>query len=184
MIELADLKRWLGVSGSGDDTLLTDLEARAVDFLERETGRHFGTAEAKTEIHEGDGTPILWLNELPSSLTSVEERQEVGDSWTAIPEGDDDGWELRAPKVLRKGSHVWDAGYEFRVIYNFGYTAGNEPKEVRQAVLDLCALKYHPRGQEGFKSGRVGDFVFSPADAMAVPGLEAVIRRWRWPRVR
>jgi hypothetical protein len=197
VIGLSDMKEWLGEpSEPGVDSLLVSLEERAVDLVESETERHFGGTETFEEHLEGDGTRTLYLNENPTSLASVEERQFVGDSWTAVTGGDSDGWELRAPKspsgtarVLRKKGHVWTYGWEYRVTYDFGYSPGNEPPEIRQAVMDLVALKYHERGREGLRSASLGDHSYTTLadgmgrrDLMAVPGLERTLRRWRRSR--
>lgn len=194
MIEIGDLKAWLGnPQGNGINALLTSLEARAVDILQKELDRYFGSEKTHTEIIEGDGTRRLWLNEAPSSLTSIEERYRPGDSWTAIAENDSDGWELRAPKssagvaaVHRKNGHTWRFGYEYRVVYTFGYAAGSEPPDVRQAVLDLVALKFAERGRAGLRSESIGDYSYTTlADSMgrrdlhSIPGWSEVRRRWR-----
>lgn len=194
MIDLADLKAWLGdPQGENVDALLTALEARAVDLVENETERYFGTSTTHTEILKGDATRRLWLNEAPSSLTSIEERYRPGYTWTAITEGDSDGWELRQPKsssgvasVHRKNGHVWLWEYEYRVVYEFGYAAGNEPPEIRQAVLDLVALAYRGRGKEGLRSENIGDYSYTAlrradgsAGAFGVPGLTRTLSRWR-----
>lgn len=189
MIALADLKAWLGdPQGAGVDDLLTALEARAVDLVESETERYFGTSTTHTELLAGDATPRLWLNEAPSELTSIEERYRPGDAWTAIAEGDADGWELRQPKsasgvasVLRKNGHVWLWGHEYRVIYDFGYAAGNEPGEIRQAVLDLVALQFQDRGKQGFRSERIGDYSYTLADGAGhlTPSVKRTLSRWR-----
>lgn len=194
MIALSDLKAWLGnPTEAGVDDILTALEARAVDIVLAETERYFSTEATHTEILRGEGVRRLWLNENPSALTSVEERHRPGDSWTAIGENDSDGWELRqasAPSgtaaVHRKNGHVWAFGYEYRIIYDFGYASGSEPGEIRQAVLDLVALKFGERKRAGLRSETLGDYSYTTlADSMghrdlrAIPGLSRTLRRWR-----
>ncbi len=192
MISIALLKEWLGQPDEdGLSTLLTALEERAVDIVLEETERHFSVAAALTEYMIGPGTRTLRLNENPTAITSVSERLRVGDSWTAITEGDSDGFELRAPKtsspsgkakLLRKDGLAWLYDYEYRVIYSFGYVAGSEPGPIRQAVFDLVSLKYHGRGREGLQAFKAGDVAwtqFSADDVLAVPGLKRTLARWR-----
>lgn len=194
MIDIADLKAWLGnPTEAGVDTLLTSLEARAVDLVQRETERYFGASESHTEILLGNGSTVLWLKERPSALTSVEERLGPGDAWVAVGENDEDGWELRTPssdtagkRLLRKNGHLWLPNYEYRIIYTFGYAAGDEPPEIRQAVIDLVALKYHERGREGLRSETIGDYSYTALadgvgkrDLYAVPGIARILLRWR-----
>ena len=192
MITIPLLQQWLGQPDEdGLTDLLTTLEERAVDIVLEETERRFGVAASLTEYIIGDGNRTLRLNENPTAITSVAERLHVGDAWTTITEGDSDGFELRAPKtssptgkakLLRKDGIVWRYGFEYRVIYSFGYVAGSEPGAIRQAVFDLVSLKYHGRGREGLQAFRAGDVSwtqFSADDILAVPGLKRTLARWR-----
>ena len=190
MIAEAELKSWLGnPDEKGATALLETLETMAVELVEDETGRFFGAEETRTEYIDGDGTRDLRLSENPSAITSVDFRRNIGDSFEAITEGDSDGFEIRAPtadagraRLLRKGSLGWYKGYEHRVIYEFGYTAGAEPERIRQAVMDLVALKYHGRGREGFKSFSAGGVAWTQFDAhdvLQVPGLARALGLWR-----
>lgn len=190
MIDLPDLLEWLG-SPTGVDSLLVALEARAVDIVERETERHFGTSETFTEILQGTGRTTLWLNEAPSAVTSVEYRTYVGEDWTTITASADDGYELQDPtsdsggaRLLRKGGFLWTRGYDFRVIYDFGYAAGSEPPEIRQAVIDLVTAKYRQRERQGLKSETIGEYSYTTdsmgtGDIASVPGLKRALSRWR-----
>lgn len=195
MIDVADLRAWLGdPSEPGINDLLTALEVRAVDIVEQETERYFGTAGARTEYVKGDGTNVLRLRERPAAVTTLEYRAYVGDTWTAIATGDSDGWELRLPLsesagtvLLRKAGAVWSSCYEYKATYTFGYTAGAEPGEIRQAVMDLVAFLYNERGRAGLKSETVGDHSYSTmvdvsgqrSIVTAIPGLARTLARWR-----
>ncbi len=190
MIAIATLKTWLGNPDEpGVTALLTTLETMAAQLVEDETGRFFGAEETRTEYIIGDGTRDLHLTENPTAITSVESRRYIGDSFDAITEGDADGFEIRAPRsdsgrarLLRKASLGWADGYEHKVIYEFGYTAGEEPEGIRQAVMDLVALKYHGRGREGlkgFSASGVAWTQFDAHDILQVPGLTRTLGRWR-----
>lgn len=185
MIELSALKAHLRseeVKLDPDrDTILASLEAGAVAFVEGETERYFQASTTFTLYLIGNGQRELWLPEAPSAITSIEERSEVGEAWTEIDSADDDGWELRSHQVLRKGGNVWERGYEYRVVYDFGYTAGSEPAEIRQLVIDLVALRWRQRGIEGHASGAMGGYSFTISDLNAIPGAAEVLERWRWP---
>lgn len=197
MISVADLKAELGVpEDPGIDSVLTSLETRALDLLQRETGRHFGASQAFTEYLTGDNSVALQLPEDPSAITTVKYRTYVGESWTSILSSDDDGWELRrssdrgitGARLLRKSSYVWTSGYEFEVVYSFGYTAGAEPGEIRTAVIKVVEFLYLERGRAGLRTESVGDLysystmvdVAGKRDIItAIPGLEDVVNRWR-----
>ena len=140
MIAIPTLKSWLGLPDEpGVTALLTTLETMAVSFMENETGRHFGASETKTEFIEGDGTRDLHLNENATAITSVGQRLHIGDTFDTITEGNSDGFEIRAPRseagrarLLRKGSIGWYDGYEYKVIYEFGYATDLEPVRIRK----------------------------------------------------
>ena len=194
MIDVSDLKVWLGnPSEPGVGTLLTSLEARAVEIIEAETLRYFGTSITHTELLEGDGSRALRIRERPAAVTSVEYRPYPGEAWAAITGGDADGWELQLPRgvgggvLMRKSGYRWTCGYEFRVIYDFGYTAGAEPGDIRQAVFDIVSFLYNERGREGLRGETIGDYSYSVmAEATgkrsmltSMPTLAATIARWK-----
>lgn len=191
MIDEETLRRWLrDPDEPGVTDLLVALEATAVEFVEDATGRHFGAVTTQTEHIIGDGTRNLRLNESATAITSVGRRIQIGDSFETITEGDSDGFEIRAPRrvpgratLLRKGGLRWSDGYEHRVIYEFGYATDAEPERIRQAVMDLVALKYHGRGFEGLDSfkalGVERTTIFGDSDILSVPGLSQTLRQWR-----
>ncbi len=194
MIAIEELRSWLG---NPDETGVTDLlealEEMAVGLVQDETGRFFGAVETRTEYIIGDGTRDLHLNENPTAITSVGRRRLIGDSFETITEGDSDGFELRAPesdvgraKLLRKAGLGWTDGYEHEVIYEFGYAVGAEPVRIRQAVMDLVALKYHSRGREGLQTWAAGGAAWKQFDAhdiLQVPGLARTLKAWRTRRM-
>lgn len=197
MIAIVDLRDWLGNPDEPNVTaILTVLETMAVQLVEDETGRFFdgdGTT-THTEYIIGDGTRELRLNENATVITSVGRRRYIGDTFETITEGDTDGFEIRAPRsesgratLLRKGALSWLDGYEHRVIYNFGYAANSEPLRIRQAVMDLVALKYHNRGREGLKGWSAGGVswtsIFDQDDILSVAGLSQTLRLWRTRRM-
>lgn len=196
MIAVADLLAWLGAPDEpGVTTLLTALEARAVDIVQQETERYFGASTTRTEYVRGDGTDVLRLRERPATVTTLEYRIYPGDAWTALAAAGSDGWELRLPAsetagsvLLRKAGLCWSSCYEFKATYTFGYTAGAEPGEIRQAVMDLVAFKFNERGREGLRSETIGDYSYTTLvdtmgkrDLLQVPGLMRTLSRWRGP---
>ncbi len=194
MIAIEELRSWLGnPDESGVTALLEALEEMAVDLVQDETGRFFGAVETRTEYIDGDGTRELHLNENPAAITSVDQRRLIGDTFQTITEGNSDGFEIRAPesevgrvKLLRKAGLGWADGYEHRVIYEFGYATDAEPARIRQAVLDLVALKYHGRGYEGLKTfaaAGVARTQFDARDVLQVPGLARTLNLWRVRRM-
>ena len=197
MIAIDELRSWLGNPDEpGVTEILEDLEEMAVELVQDETGRFFGAEETRTEYIIGDGTRALHLNENPTAITSVGQRRIIGDSFQTITEGSSDGFELRAPesdvgraKLLRKAGLGWSDGYEHRVIYEFGYASDDEPARIRQAVMDLVALKYHSRGREGLRNWAGGGVTWAQftsitaQDVHQIPGLSRTLKMWRTRRM-
>lgn len=189
MIDLATLKGWLGIPAedTAHDALLTDLEAMAVEWVERQTGRYFGPPEETVEILRGTGAPRLWLAEPPVSVAEVVEVIHPGGTETVI---DPDGYEIRTGGnegwLVRRGG-VWWPGYEYRVRYTRGYPAGQEPADIRQLVLDLVALRWSLRGKDGLQSESIGGYSYTRSafhiaddgDLKSIPGALRTIQSWR-----
>lgn len=185
MISIPDLTSYLDLDSqsAADDVALRDLERRAVAIVEQETGRHFGPNETFVEILVGHGTQELYLNEIPAAITTLEERAQVGDSWTAITD-----FELRGSRLIRTAGNAFTAGYEYRATYDFGYAAGEEPGAIRQLVMKLVKREWDVRSRPaGVQSEQVGPEKVTYADSSPDPDLEGLVREtvaaWRWPRV-
>lgn len=198
MIPVSEIKAWLEIDAADTsvDGLLLSLEAGAVEVIERETGRYFGPVAAFTEIVEGDGGPKLRLSEAPTEPpVTIEERAYAGAEARTITAADADGYELRilrhpSPNLAwlhRKGGCVWYRGHEFTVTYPRGYSAGNEPKNVRQRVLDIVQLKWLGRDAAGsgeLRSETLGPMTFTYADAARLPERDGeswaeFVSRWQ-----
>ena len=187
MIGLGELKDWLLVTTGTDDALLVLLEKRAVVFVEENTGRYFGPSVTRTEYLVGRGTNTLWLNEEPSAVTTVRERLQAGEDWTAIVEADSDGWELQAPRLFRKDT-TWLDKFEYEVVYTFGYATNAEPAVISQLVRDLVKLKYDERCSNlSVVSERLGDEQYArgafTADIRNIPWVSETLDNWRWLQV-
>ena len=65
MIALTDLKAWLDITVDTYDDMLTALEERAVDFVERQLQWYFGPPRETTEYMDGTGTPRMFLRQPP-----------------------------------------------------------------------------------------------------------------------
>lgn len=187
MVGVTELARALDVDPSAAERLvLRDLELAAVEFVQDMTGRHFGASKTFTEIIDGRGRESLLLKEEPATITTVRERQNPGETWTAITD-----FELRGSRLLRTKGAVWQDGYEYEVVYPFGYAAGSEPKLIRQLVVGLVKWQFDRRSVEhGVESERVGPHAVSYATGAGlenaideIPWARETLERWEWPKV-
>lgn len=190
MLSTTNLQDWLKVSG--DATLLRALEARAVAFLEAQTGRYFGTPAATVEILDGWGDEVLFLQEKVDESQAVTVEVNNGTSWVAEDAAD---YSIASPhKASARGRIYLTNGDVFpegvrnvRVSYSRGYAPANDPDDgeldgpgdIVQATLDLVALKYRQRGEEGHSSAGIGGFSYSLADLDSIPGLRETLDEWR-----
>lgn len=144
MISVTDLKFHLNLptSFTTHDDYLDALEEAAVSYVERVTGRYFGAAGARTEYLSGTGIDTLWLADIPTTITSVTERDSLTDAGTELVEDTD--YVVRGNRLVYV-SNTWDADYEYEVVYTAGYAAGAEPADVRQAVKMLVGHWYTNR---------------------------------------
>ena len=156
MITLTDLKLALQIPSATTthDAYLEDLEAQAVAYVSRVTGRYLGPEiAAQVFIVPGTGTATLYLPERASAVTAVASRSYEGGEETAIATGDDDGWVLRLPagethgtRLIRKGGSVWEVGTEYRVTATIGYDETSGPDDVaapHEDRADVTALVAH-----------------------------------------
>lgn len=189
MIAIDDLLSWLGNPGEPNVlTVLEALEGMAVDIVQRETGRYFGPVVEHVELLSGVGTARLRLRERPDEVALVEHRMRPGDAWADV-----DGFELytlpRATvgsELVRTGHQRWLLGHEYQATYNFGYAEGEEPGEIRAAVMDVVDLLYHDRTRKGLRSESIGDYSYTAlvgatgrGDIMAAAGHGSTLVKWR-----
>lgn len=154
MIELelikTQIKHTLPGSDPTEDELIEQYERGAVAHVQKRCGRYYGPPVDDTEfVAYGDGSAMLYLPERVSAIATVTQRLYQGDAGTSILTGASDGWVLRLPTglsygnlLVRKGGSVWYSGFEYLISGTIGYPAGEEPYNVRQAVLFLAAHWY------------------------------------------
>lgn len=152
MIPLADLKAALRVRHGRDNAYLTGLEAGAVAYVQRGSGKYLGAATERTHYVRGNGTDTLYLpgpvgRDISTGLplvVSVVERAYPGAEGTILVADEADGWLVRDNRLVRKGGYGWTTGMEYEVAY----TQDGElevPADLRQAVLQLVTLWYEKR---------------------------------------
>lgn len=141
VLGLGELRQWLGVEiGQAHDDLLEDLEARAVDQVQRVCSVYLLPETAFTEIHSGTDEPVLFLDYPANSITSVSTRGD-GLTWTLV---DSSYYESEGRKLYALAGGGWAAGTRnVKVVYDAGYDEpGDVPLDLRQLILDVCKLMY------------------------------------------
>lgn len=148
---MADLKEHLRIPSdwTEDDDYLEALELSAVKAIERQTGHYFGTPEEVTELVSGgeiDGYTVLWLRDIPredgiTPGTTLEVETFDGDDWNLEDAAD---FELDGYGLYHDSA--WPTGFRnVRVTYSRGYAVGEEPKDIREAVMQRVGDMYENR---------------------------------------
>lgn len=133
-----DVKTFLQVTHSDDDSLIDLLISYVSDFAEKVAGVHFAST-AITRAFDGGCRSIL-LKPPVVSITSVTDDGGAGD---AVDSADYDFDPVTGELFLKSGAD-WPAGRrEFEVVYNSGHTAA--PAAVALGAQGLIAKYYNKR---------------------------------------
>lgn len=156
LVSLAEVKSWLGISGSSDDSLLTDLADRIEVILEQNKRRTFVTSANGVVVKvDGMGTPYVWLERPVSALTNVKIGLDAANPDETLLAG--------VKTVIAVGRRIvrQDGGFFPRGVANVQVTfdaAAQLDLDAKQAVLDGVALAYRSRGSEDASSEGIGAF--------------------------
>lgn len=173
MISVADLRVALKDPPASENAYVKQLEAAAVALIERETGKYYGPVRTRTEIAIGTGFGTLQLVGPVAldvygvaQIASVNESQYAGGTASEIVADGSGGFIVRESVLYRRSGGFWRSGYEYVVVYEQGYAEGEEPADIRQAVMQLVALWYEAR-LPVVEAGTLADVPFSLAQIIA-----------------
>jgi hypothetical protein len=144
-----------------EDALLDEYEAAAVAYVERYTGRYFGPPAERVDYLEGTGAREMWLSEEPTGVVVV-----VSDE----VEVEAEDFTVRGRR-LRHASAWGLSAYPTDVVatYSAGYAAGEEPADIRVAVMELVGKMYKYRTP-----------IVTDAVSAEIPhGVRDTLNRWR-----
>jgi hypothetical protein len=147
VIHILELREHLRVEHTEDDPYIEALEAGAVRAIEQWTDRHFGPVVEFEDIFSGGGPHHLtyYLREAPTDAPSPPSVVVDLRTNTVYEEVDSDDYELEG-RALHNLSGGWQRGFRnYRVTYDAGYAAGQEPADIRHAVKLLVAHWYERR---------------------------------------
>lgn len=162
----------LDANDASHDATLTAMEAAAVAVVQRETGRNFGPVANLAETFDGGGVS-LWLASDPNpadAVTGVDRWNREDAAWEA-QEGTD--YRVIGRQVIRADGAAWERGYTlWRVRYPAGYQAGEEPPDIREAVIAMVKASFAAEtagGSAGMESEKIGDYQYKrlPVGTMA-----------------
>ena len=182
-----DLKTFLGISGSGDDTLLAALLTRAQAYIEGMTDRvfeatgdttkYFDALEDVTEDAAGRRNILLLGKWDLCAITSVVNGDGVtlaSDAYVTEPRNETPYWALR---IKANQSAWWTYGdtpeNAIAITGRWAYST-TAPADVVQATVELAAYLYRRRGVEGTAVDQVA---VSPSGVTMAPrGLPELVK--------
>lgn len=182
IVDLADLKEYLGVTGFDEDWRLSRWAEAASAYVHNHTRRYFGPVEEVIEVYRGLGRPSLWLLEpvVDGDAITVVERMYPDDTGRTIADDDVDGWTFRSPALLlRAAGAVWLREMEYTVTYSRGYALGSAPEDIRLAVMDMVQLKRASWARDGktVASEKLGDYSYTLGDVMQAGRINGMDHR-------
>jgi hypothetical protein len=175
VIELAELKLYIGAVNDGDDAddILTDLEAWAVELVQRATGKYFGASGAITWYLPANGDGSIFLPDAVTAVGSVSYRVYPYEDWTDLTVTTE--YVLLGQELIRTDGGVFPAGRNtVKVTATRGYAAGDEPAPIRTLVKDLVNWQYRAGRKLSLED-------FGAPDVGKVAGWERTIAMFRSP---
>lgn len=143
---IADVKTFIGLTGSADDALLTSLVSATSAALETIMNRTVNQT-TYTDVQDGNGRAQLLLVNRPVILVSG-----VLIDGVAVPQavGFGAGWGLDGNVVYLR-NRVFARGLRnVSVTYSAGWAV--VPDDIKQATIETAALKYKQKEQSGYTS--------------------------------
>jgi uncharacterized phiE125 gp8 family phage protein len=169
IVDLATAKAFLGVTGTGDDTVIQSMIDAAQDFIERTCGRLFEKA-SRTDKFSGDGEKNAFLKHGPvNSITSIT----IGDDDPILTAEEGTEFEIfeETGELVLLGGVFRKATKNIVVVYDAGYLAADMPNDIVLAINELTAYYYNnSREGAGKKSERIGDYAVTFRDLNGGPG--------------
>lgn len=185
-----------------DPLILTDMEARALAFVQAQTRRYFGLVAETIEYLPWSRHRTLRLAEPVVEVDSdgpislLELRAWPGADPTVISEADFTVRTLnpgqpsevvsmlvfRSAMPLPVHTQPWSNLSEYAVTYSRGYAIDAGPDDIEQLIIALVALELKFKGLEGMRSEVIGGYSytrFGDGHFDSIDGAWDTINAWR-----
>lgn len=183
IVPIGYIKAALGITGSSEDTLLTQLEEKAAAWVEEQLGqRRFQVPAETTEYLEGKNSSRLILKGHAHGDQAVTVTERFSSGGAARPFTD---FERRGDVLVRTDGQPWYAAAEYAVTYQDGYPEGQAPGDVQQLVVSLVEkMRDTALESDGIVSETIGDYSYTLDASVAVGGKltdtdQRTLDRWR-----
>ena len=172
---LANVKQWVNVTSSTDDSLLTRLITSVSNFIQTWLNRALSSA-TYTETYDGPiGTRMLVANYPVTAIASL------SIDGATIPLSTDvtvAGYVLDTYGVILRGNYSFGNG---RSNVEITYTAGYSviPVEIEQAAIELVALRYAERRRPGVSSQTIGGEAVAYRDVGMTDSISSLLIQYK-----
>lgn len=163
------LKAYLGISGTGDDALLSSCVTRAQAIVDAQFSATF---EAETETryytqYDIENSNVLWLD-MPlltvTTLTNGDGDTISADDYWLLPRNDAPYWYIKLKSGGTTTAYEFNTDGEVSVAGTWGYTA-TAPGEIVQATLRLAGYIYRQKDSQIFDTTAILEL-----GTMTIPG--------------
>lgn len=180
----AQVKSYLGITTTGDDTLIGNIIPRAQAFIDQYTNRAFEVTSNTSRYYTvGEDTDGAWLhiNDEIASISAIVTNADATSGGTTLTTGQ----YITAPrnfgpyhgiKILSSSNLDWDytnnAEMGVKLTGKFGYSTG-VPSDIEHAAIRMAAYYYRQKDAQVFDVTAIPD-----AGVITVPqGLPADVVR-------
>lgn len=165
LVPLAALVAYLG-DVDEDDTTLTGVLTTLIDDIEvlflsdcGRPDRPFGAAEAgRVEVHDGTGTPRLYLDYPITALTSVVLGLDTSDPDDTLDVADKTelAWQVGGERLVRTDGGTFGSFGSPDYVHITYDAAADEPRDAALAITQAAAMLYRRFGSEGLTGESIG----------------------------
>ncbi|MFX1253970.1 MAG: head-tail connector protein [Promethearchaeota archaeon] len=171
-ITVTELKTYLKITDSSEDTNLATLVASVNEFIPNYTNRTWDLTTYTEELYDGSGhaalilrnRPVVSISEILVNTVAVTERSDVNEI----------GWYIyNYDHGIVYNNNLWMRGRgNIQVTYVAGYTnAAALPKDLKHACLELASFFRTMRGKSGIVSEALGSYSYSLMNNPAMFGM-------------
>lgn len=178
LVTLGDVKAFIADVPATDDTMLQSLLDQLEDTLAQDCGRAqrpFAPVQpARQEVHDGNGTGVLWLDYPITALTTLIIGPSVAapDETLVLTDPEIVAWKVGSARICRVDGGVFP---RLPLRVHVTYDAGADlPPLAALAVTRAAATIYRQRGAEDMTSERLGTW---SAEYGAVAAADPVWQR-------
>lgn len=166
LTSLENVKGWMGIAGTADDTLLERLITACSSFIQNWINRTIASQEY-TETRNGNGGRSLsFLNYPVTSVSSV------------LVDGREISGYVFSPTQLMLNGSCFTRGFQnVSITYMAGFAT--IPTDIEQACIELCALRYKERDRIGQMSKSIAGEVVSFSQKDMSEDIKTLLQQYK-----